>query len=132
MVAPAKFDQPEDRGTQIEVSQRYYEASAAGAVMIGETPDCESFRRLFDWPRPVVELDPDGSNASEVMTQLLGQPGLLRRLGCHNAEQAQRKHDWVYRWMQVFRIAGLAPTSGMDERVARLRRLADLAKADAT
>jgi hypothetical protein len=65
------------------------------------------------------------------MTQLLAQPGLLRTVGRRNAEQALRKHDWVYRWMQVFRIAGLAPTSHMDERVQRLHRLAELAKHDA-
>jgi hypothetical protein len=131
VVAPAKFDRPDERGTQNEISNRYYEASAAGAVMIGEAPDCESFRRLFDWPQAVVGLDPDGSDAGKVMTELLGQPDLLRRLGCRNAEQALRKHDWVYRWMQVFQIAGLAPTPGMNGRAQRLHRLADLAAEDA-
>jgi Glycosyl transferases group 1 len=131
MVAPAKFDRPEERGTQNELANRYYEASAAGAVMIGEAPDCESFRRLFDWPQAVVEMKSDGSDVVEVMTRCREQPGLLRTLGCRNAEQALRRHDWVYRWREVFRIAGLAPTSRMNERIQRLNSLADLAKRDA-
>lgn len=131
VVAPAKFDRPEERGTQNELANRYYEASAAGAVMIGEAPDCESFRRLFDWPQAVVELESNGSDVVEVLTRYRGQPGLLRTLGCRNAEQALRRHDWVYRWIDVFRIAGLAPTPRMNERVQQLHKLADLAKHDA-
>jgi hypothetical protein len=42
-----------------------------------------------------------------------------------------RRHDWVHRWLEVFRIAGLAPTPGMNARVQRLNGLADLAKRDA-
>jgi hypothetical protein len=131
LVAPAKFDRPDERGIQNEVANRYYEASAAGAVMIGDAPDCESFRRLFDWPRPVVDLDPGGSNAAEAVASLLRQPELLRQAGGRNAEQALRRHDWVYRWLEVFRIAGLAPTPGMNARVQRLHALADLARQDA-
>jgi hypothetical protein len=128
VVAPAKFDRPDERGAQNEVANRYYEASAAGAVMIGEAPDCESFRRLFDWPQAVVGLEPGGADAAEVLTSLLRQPELLRKLGGLNAEQALRRHDWVHRWLEVFRIAGLAPTPGMNARVQRLNGLADLAK----
>jgi hypothetical protein len=131
VVAPAKFDRPDERGAQNEVANRYYEASAAGAVMIGEAPDCESYRRLFDWPEAVVDLDPGGSDAAEVVGSLLRQPDRLRKLGGRNAEQALRRHDWVYRWLEVFRIAGLAPTPGMIARVQRLHGLADLAKQDA-
>jgi hypothetical protein len=131
VVAPAKFDRPDERGRQNEVANRYYEASAAGAVMIGDTPDCESFRRLFDWPQAVVALDPGGSDAAAVLASLLRQPELLRQIGGRNAEQALRRHDWVHRWLEVFRIAGLAPTPGMNARVQRLNGLADLAKRDA-
>jgi hypothetical protein len=61
----------------------------------------------------------------------LRQPDALRKLGGRNAEQALRRHDWVHRWLEVFRIAGLAPTPGMNARVQRLQALADLARQDA-
>ena len=34
------------------------------------------------------------------------------------------RHDWIYRWLDIFKIAGVEPSPGMTARVARLRELA--------
>jgi hypothetical protein len=35
------------------------------------------------------------------------------------------QHDWVYRWKQIFRIAGLEPSVAMINREQRLKELAN-------
>jgi hypothetical protein len=130
MVAPAKVDQPGETRGQIEVPNRYYEGAAAGAVLLGQRPECGYFERLFDWPDAVVELKPDGSDAADVVFDLFADRERLSRIGRRNAEEALRRHDWVYRWQEIFRIAGFAPTPGMEARRHYLGELAERARKD--
>jgi hypothetical protein len=125
MVAPAKIDMPEETHGQIEVPNRYYEGAMAGAVLVGERVNCDSFRRLFAWPDAVVEVRPDGTDTFEVVSELLNQPDRLLTIGRRNAVEALRRHDWLYRWNEILHIAGLEPTSGMHARARRLSDLAD-------
>jgi hypothetical protein len=130
MVAPAKVDQPGETRGQIEVPNRYYEGTAAGAVLIGQRPECGYFDRLFDWPEAVVEVKPDGSDTAEVISSLLSDPERLSAIGRRNAEEALRRHDWVYRWQEIFRLAGFSPTPGMEARRHHLGDLAERARKD--
>ncbi|MFO1305255.1 MAG: glycosyltransferase [Burkholderiales bacterium] len=125
VVAPAKFDAPEETGPQVEIGLRYYEAAAAGAVMVGQAPACESFRSLFDWPDAVIGIEPDCSDVAEVLGSLLSQSERMSAIGRVNAMQALLRHDWVYRWKQVLGVAGLDPAPQMQERELYLKRLAD-------
>lgn len=125
VVAPAKVDSPHETRAQIEIGLRYYEAAAAGAVMVGQTPTCEPFRRLFDWPDAVIHVQPDGSDAGDVVARLLAQPEQVSKIGRSNAIQALLRHDWVYRWKQILNIAGLEPAPEMEARERTLKRLAE-------
>src|SRR5262249_17268751 len=124
MVAPGKVNVPTETVGQVEIGFRYYEGSAAGAVMIGQVPDCRSFRERFDWPDAVIEIKPDGSDVVARLAELSAQPERLRAIGRRNAAEALRRHDWVYRWKQILETAGVAPSPGM---IARERRLTELA-----
>jgi hypothetical protein len=128
-VAPAKVDLWEHTGVQIEVPFRYFEGAAAGAVLVGQALDCESFRQELGWPDSVVELQPDGSDAIEVLSKLAKDPDRLDRISRRNAAEALLRHDWVYRWKQILALAGLEPTLAMKDREARLQELAALASA---
>ena len=130
MVAEGKVTSPEQTGGQVSPGLRYYEGLAAGSVLIGQAPDCESFRRDFDWQQPVIEIKPDGSDAVEVISKLISQPDRLREISCRNAEKALRRHDWVYRWGEILERVGLEQTPAMEARVKRLQELADLARED--
>jgi hypothetical protein len=130
MVAPAKADLGDHTHGQVEVSIRYFEGAAAGTVMIGQAPGCESFRQLFDWPEAVIEIEPDGSDAPEVLRQLAADPVKLKQISRRNASEALLRHDWVYRWQQIFAIAGMAPTPAMTMRKNRLHGLASAALGD--
>lgn len=132
MVAPGKVDAPEETQGQSEVGFRYYEGAAAGTVMIGQAPDCQAFREMFDWNDAVVPVNSDGSNVGPVLAELSCQPKRIRAIGRRNAEGALRRHDWIYRWQRILAIAGLPPGPRMDARVKTLQTLADQAARDST
>ncbi len=128
MVAPGKMNVPKETRGQVAVGIRYFEGSAAGAVLVGQPPDCESYRRHFNWPQAVIEIQPDGSNAVEVISRLSAEPERLEEISCRNAKEALLRHDWVYRWREILGIAGLKATPAMGARENRLRELAELVK----
>ena len=125
MVAPAKIGAPETGG-QIEVGYRYYEGAAAGAVMTGVAADCEAYRELFDWQDVVIEVHPDGSDIISILRELSSNPERTAAIGRRNAREALTRHDWVYRWKEMLRIVGIAPSERMTERELRLKTLATI------
>ena len=128
MVAPGKVNIPKQTQGQVALGPRYFEGAAAGAVLVGQVPDCEAFHRHFDWPQAVIEVQPDGSDVAEVISRLSAEPERLRAISCRNAEESLRRHDWVYRWREILSIAGLKPTPAMEAREKRLQELAELVR----
>jgi hypothetical protein len=129
LVAPAKVDLSTHTHGQIEVAARYFEGAAAGAIMIGQAPDCDSYRQMFPWPNSVVELEADGSNVDELLSGLLAEPVTMGEISRRNAAGALLQHDWVYRWERILSAAGLEPTARMNSRKQRLRELSEIAAA---
>lgn len=125
LVNPGLIDQPEKRGNQIEIGNRYFEGAASGAIMIGERPQNEQFEKLFDWPEAVTQL-PFGSRDIDMIIKRLDRDRerqeATRRMGI---AQALKRHDWVYRWEAILRHVGLEPLQGALERKERLRKLAE-------
>lgn len=118
MVMPAKG--------QEEMGRRYYEGAAAGTVMIGQAPNCDSFRKMFPWSDAVIRIQPDGSDVMDVIARLDRVPERVLAISQRNASEALLRHDWVYRWKELLQIAGLVPLPAMAARERRLRELADL------
>jgi hypothetical protein len=127
VVASAKMDQPWYTKGQVEIGFRYYEGAAAGAVMIGEQPNCDAYRELFGWPEAVVEVQPDGSDAIAVLRALGSDPERMASISTRNAKEALLRHDWLYRWSEMFRVAGIEPSPRKASREQHLKDLADLA-----
>jgi hypothetical protein len=126
VVGAAKMDAPDERRGQVEIGYRYYEGAAAGAVMIGEAPDCESYRELFWWPEAVIEVRADGSDIMAVLKDLDSDPKRVAAISRRNTREALLHHDWVYRWKEMFRVTGIDPSPRMPARARRLKDMADL------
>ena len=120
---PAKFGDDETQG-QSEVGARYFEGSAAGAVLLGQAPTALTFRRDFPWPDAVVELKLDGSDVADVLADLSQRPEEVARLGVRNAIGALRRHDWAHRWGSILDAAGLPARPALSERMRTLDALA--------
>jgi spore maturation protein CgeB len=126
VVATAKMDQPDYRQSQIEVGYRYYEGAAAGAVMIGDVPDCDAYRELMGWPEAVIRIQPDGSDTMDVLHELNSHPKHVAAISRRNTREALLRHDWAHRWNEMFRIMGVDPPLRSAARQQRLKYLADL------
>jgi hypothetical protein len=124
MVAPGKMDHPEETGGQSEVSFRYFEGAAAGAVLLGQTPQSPTFQEVFGWPDAVIDIKPDGSDVIKVISDMNRQPERIRAISRRNATQALLRHDWIHFWKQIFDVAGLQIGSGAAARIQRLSELA--------
>jgi hypothetical protein len=122
----ARVNEPETtKGTE-EISARFYEGVAAGAVLLGAPPRSETFRRLFDWQDVVVPLPFDSPDVGEFLARLDADRERVARIRRDNVYHAARRHDWVYRLRAVFEALGLAPTEGILAREARLAAIAEM------
>lgn len=124
----ARINQPEQAAYREEISGRFYEGTAAGAVLVGEAPRSEEFRRQFGWTDAVIPMPFDSPDADEILRLLDADPQRVARIRSANVSHAARRHDWVYRLATVLEAVGLAQTADMRRREERLHRLADLAE----
>lgn len=124
MVAPGKIDATAENQGQSEVGHRYCEGSAAGAVLIGCAPHGEAFRQMFPWQDAVIQVQDDGCDVIEVLAELASDPAGVYAAAERNAVGALLRHDWVYRWKEILRVAGLEPSPGLVSRECRLKELA--------
>jgi hypothetical protein len=110
-----------------EIPGRFYEGAAAGAVMLGEPPRTEEFKRQFGWPDALIPLPFDSAEVGRVLVELDGDPQRLERIRRDNVRNAALRHDWVYRLRTVFETVGIPPTEAMLARERRLQAVAALA-----
>jgi hypothetical protein len=120
----ARVNEPEYEGGRDEISSRFYEGAAAGAVMLGEAPRDEEFRRQFDWPDAVIPLPFHSPDVARRIADLDADPERLGRIRRDNVRHAALRHDWVHRLGAIFQATGLEPTLAMQERQARLATIA--------
>jgi len=120
----ARVNEPEIIEGKEEISSRFYEGVAAGAVLLGEAPRSDEFRRQFDWQDAVIRLPFDSPDAAEILAALDADPQRIERIRRENVHHAALRHDWVYRLHTVFDTLGLRPTEAMLAREEKLRVLA--------
>ncbi|MGD8808961.1 MAG: glycosyltransferase [Gammaproteobacteria bacterium] len=129
MVAEAKWNLPAETRGQVGIATRYFEGIAAGAILLGQRTQTQEFEELFDWDDVVVEVRTDGSDVAAVLRELRADPGRMQAISARNAAQALLRHDWVYRWRDLFDTIGLQPGPSLVARETRLRELAAMAGA---
>ncbi len=116
-----------DRGREDDaLSSRYFEATAGGAVLLGDSPDTPEYRECFGWPDSTIEIPYEAHGLREIIAELDAQPERLARARTNNIVGGLRQHDWVHRWARVLDAAGLPHTSEMTARSRRLEELAQL------
>ena len=106
------------------MGSRFFEGAAAGTIMIGERSGNEQFEKEVSWPGAVIELPRDSQGIGEAIREMDGQPDRQAEMRSTNVIQSLLRHDWVYRWEAVLRMAGLEPMPQLLKRKETLRRLA--------
>jgi hypothetical protein len=120
----SRVNEPEFTMGRDEISARFYEGAAAGALMIGEPPRTEEFERQFDWQDAVIRLPFDSPDVADILAGIDKDPMRVERIRRDNVKNAALRHDWVHRLRTVFETLGLAPTPAMIAREKRLQALA--------
>ena len=121
----AKINALQQTGGQIEIGYRFFEGAAAGAVMLGTAPNNNVFAEYFGWENAVVSMAFDEPKIADLITELDANPQLLQEISDRNVKYSLLKHDWVYRWEQVIKAAGIKGTNELEARKAKLQQLAD-------
>ncbi len=121
---PGKVDAVAETGGQQEIGFRYFEGSAAGTVLVGETPANPWFEKLFGWPDAVIPLPHGATDVASAFAALEADPERAERVRRTNVVESLLRHDHVYRWAEVLHRVGLPETPAMESRRRELRNLA--------
>jgi hypothetical protein len=124
MAFPAKFDHEDETRGQSEVGARFFEGAAAGAVLLGRAPSATSFARDFGWPNAVVDAGTSEQQFRSAIASVKADPDLLDATSRRSAAEALRKFDWAYRWKEILRLIGIAPSPKLAQREGRMHELA--------
>jgi glycosyltransferase involved in cell wall biosynthesis len=122
----ARINEPGYTRGRDEMSGRFYEGAAAGAVMIGEPPRLDAFAQQFDWPDAVIHVPFDSPDIMQILAELDTNPQQLARIRRNNVVHAALRHDWSHRLRTVFDTFHLLPTPAMHLREQRLQELASM------
>jgi hypothetical protein len=120
----ARANEPEYTVAGDEISARFYEGAAAGAVMIGDIPRCHQFDEQFDWPDAVIQAPFDAPDIGALIDSLDQDSARIERIRRNNIHFAALRHDWLYRVQDIFHNLKLPDTQRMDARAQRLRSIA--------
>lgn len=119
-VNPAKADRKYERGMQLEIGYRFFEAAGGGAVLIGDYPRTPEFDELFGWPDVVFEVPMHTGNVETVLEPLLEERERCNEISIRNRMESVRRHDTLYRWEKVLETVGMPATPEMKRRRDRL------------
>lgn len=122
---PGKVDAASETGGQQEIGFRYFEGAAAGAVLVGEAPANPWFEKLFGWEDAVIHLPYGSADPGSALSPMEADDARQERIRRRNVIESLRRHDHVYRWAEVLRLAGLPETPAM---LARRKALGELAE----
>lgn len=120
----ARANEPEVTRGRDEIAGRFFEGAAAGAIVLGDPPDNDEFRRRFDWPDAVIPIPFDAPEVVRRIEELEADPARQERIRKENAANALLRHDWSHRLRTMLAAVGIAPPPRMLEREARLSALA--------
>ncbi len=83
---------------------RYYEAAAAGSVIIGRHPIVPEFATQFGWHDATIDLPESPASALELIHSLLQDEQRINDIHFRNHAMAWQLHDWRYRLEDAFNL----------------------------
>jgi hypothetical protein len=107
------------------VGPRWFEALAAGTVVIGRAPPTEDRARLLDWQDATIDLSADPATATEELVSLLNDDARLQRASRENLVNMSLRHDWGHRLAEMLEIEGLSQPDSLKAHIADLKANAE-------
>lgn len=107
-----------------QVSGRFFEGAAAGAIMIGEEPTGGPFFDLFDWPDSLINRPFDDPDVVDVIRELDADPERRWKARQNSIVNSLRRHDWGWRLAHILNWADMQKPSPLSARLDELEALA--------
>lgn len=107
-------------GGEESLTNRYFEALAAGTIMLGSAPDTAEWSDAFPWPDAVVPIPAPAPGILEVIGELDRDAERLDKARRTAVSTFLHRHDWAHRWRDVLAVAGVEEHPRLTERLARL------------
>ncbi len=120
----SRINEVEITKTNQEFGSRFFEAVAAGAVMLGDPPATEEFQKYFGWSDAIIRVPFDAPEIGRIITDLDAQPDRLAKIRKDNVVHSLLQHDWVYRLQTMLEAVDVQPSQAMLSRENKLKKLA--------
>ncbi|MGQ0480728.1 MAG: glycosyltransferase [Pseudonocardia sp.] len=115
-------------GAHHEVGTRFFEAMAAGCVLVGDLPEGSRVYGEYVAPARPLSLRLAADRLPDDVLAALDDAELSGSLGAVSRATALRRNDVAHRWRRMIELVGVPSSPGVDARIARLAELADLAE----
>jgi hypothetical protein len=103
------------------VTMRWFEAGAAGCVIVGKRPTTPLAAKLLDWENATIELPDDGDAAAEVIVKLLQDLPRLQEISLRNTMQHLARHDWRWRISQMLEVLEVPQPPTLQSQLAEIK-----------
>jgi hypothetical protein len=113
-------DRLERTGGEESLTNRYFEALAAGTIMLGTAPATVEWDDAFPWADAVVPVPAPAPGIVETIRELDRDPDRLARARAAAVTTFLRRHDWAHRWREVLALVGMEEPPRLAERLDRL------------
>ena len=117
---------PQETNWQGSLPPRFFEAAAAGCVLLGVAPELPGMQEYFGWTDSHLPMAFDEPEAGDIVARLLAQPERLAAASRRNVAQCLRRHDHVHRLDVMCSAVGVPLGPAAAARRQRLDALADL------
>lgn len=114
----------EQRHEQQEFGPRYFEGAAAGAIQLGDSVKSNpAYLANLEWDGAVIDAPYSSSEIPAMIEALEADPERVEDIRKKNVANCLLRHDHLYRWGEVLKVAGLGETPSMAKRQSRLHQL---------
>lgn len=116
-------DEPERlarTGGEESLTTRYFEAQAAGALILGSAADTREWTDAFPWTDAIIPIPAPAPGVVDVITELDREPERLARARQAAVTTSLRRHDWAHRWRDVLDSIGMTPHPRLEARLSEL------------
>lgn len=101
---------------------RWFEGWAAGCVIVGKKPSGKGIAKLMDWQDSALDVPDDPNELIPFIEALLQDEPRLQDISRRNYVECRLRHDWRYRFRELFEVLNLPLPAQLVEQIEQLQR----------
>ncbi|MBM0740909.1 glycosyltransferase family 1 protein [Phormidium sp. CLA17] len=101
---------------------RWFEGWAAGCVIAGKKPSGKGIEKLMDWQDSAIDVPDDPDEVIPFFEALLQDEPRIQEISRRNYVECRLRHDWRYRFRDLFNVLNLPLPDRLVEQIEQLQR----------